>query len=153
MQFTNLSGYRWKTGTATVADMTDTYAVESFPDQGDQRGVPWMRPQSRGDVVTPHALVQAIDGTQKGYGGMVVTWEFPWLSRGMMEYLWETLLSSDYSASATIRTFDRQRDEWVVYNCTALWPTNEQIEGLKNIGGGFENFPIRFINCTAAAAS
>lgn len=153
MQFTNLSGYRWTTGTQTVATLTATYALEEITDQGDQRGVPWMRPQSRADILKPQALVQAIDGTQKAYGGMAVVWELPWVSRGMMEYLWESLFGSDYSATATIRTFDRQRDEWVVYNCKALWPTNEMIEGLKNIGGGFENFPIRFINCVAAAAS
>lgn len=148
----NLSGYRWATGTKTQAELTSSYAIEALPDQGDQRGVPWMRPQSRGDILKPAALVQAIDGTQKGYGGLVVVWELPWVSRGMLDYLWTTMFAGDYSASATIRTFDRIRNEWRILTCSALWPGNETVEGLRNIGGGFADFPIRFVNCETAAA-
>jgi hypothetical protein len=69
----------------------------------------------------------------------------------MVAWLWTDLFESKYSNAATIRTFDRQTNAWRVLNGTALWPDNEMLEGLDNKGGGFVDFPIRFINCTTAA--
>lgn len=150
---TQLSGYRWATGTLTVAALTATYAIESFPDQGDQRGVPWMRPQSRADIILPTAQVQGLDKSLADYGGEVAEWLLPWLSPGMMAYIYNTMLSGSPSAAATIRSFDRQKNTWRVLNSTAHWPAPDVITGLRNVGGGLADFPIKFVGCAAAAAS
>lgn len=149
-----LSGYRITTGTKTVAQMTDTYAIESLPAQDDARGgAKWHRPNTLADVVQPAAIEQALDGSQADYGGVVVLWELPWLSPKMIDYLYENIFSSGRSATVTIRTWDRLTAEWRVLNCTALWPTPDTINGLRNIGGGFAAFPIRFINGEDAEAA
>lgn len=148
---TNLSGYRFANGTLSTAGLTATYAIEAFPDQGDQRNVPWTRPQSRADVVQPVALQQALDNSLLAYGGIRVEWEFPWLSPGMMDYIYDTKLGGAYSAAVTIRTWDRLTNSWRTLNGTGQWPAPDVINGLRNVGGGFENFPIVFVGCVAAS--
>ena len=145
------SGYRFANGTKTVVQMTDTYAIEAFPDQGDQRNVPWMRPQSRADIVQPVALLQALDQSLAAYGGERVFWEFPWLSPGMIDYLFDTKLGGAYSANVTIRTWDRLTNQWRVLNGVAQWPDPDTVKGLRNVGGGFADFPITFVGCLAAS--
>jgi len=152
-----LSGYKLVAGTKTVAQMTaahNTYAIEEFPAQDDVRGgAVWRRPQSRGDIVQPAVIEAALDGSLADYGGEVVTWEFAWVSPKMIDYLYENIFSSTRSATVTIRTWDRVTADWRVFNCTAQWPMPDIVEGLRNIGGGFAEFPIRFIQCENAAAS
>ena len=147
-----LSGYRWENGTLASGALTVTYAIESFTRASDMHGDHyWIRPQTRADIVKPGEVSMALDGSQGGYGGYDVLWELPFVTRGMVAWLWTDLFESKYSNAATIRTFDRQTNAWRVLNGTALWPDNEMLEGLDNKGGGFVDFPIRFINCTTAA--
>ena len=148
---TYFSGYRWEDGTLASAALTVTYAIESFTRASDMRSdMVWMRPQSDADILTPMAVEMALDGSQGGYGGYQCTWRLPIVTRGMMSWLWTEKFNSVYSYAATIRTFDRQFNTWRVLNCTALWPDNEMINGLDRRGGGFVDFPIRFINGVAA---
>ena len=146
------SGYRWTTGTKTIAQMTDTYAIESFTPQSDVKGnARWFQPQSDASRVQNAAVLQALDGSQSSYGMLTVTWELPWVSGYMVKHLFAQLFGSAYSATATIRTFSRITGSWQVYNCTALWPTPDMLKGLRGAAGGYVNFPIRFIDCVGAS--
>ena len=149
---TYYTGYRWATGTLASAALTITYAIEDFPRQSDMKGAwKWTRPQTRADVILQARLSPGLDGSQAVYGGSELLWEFPFWTAGQMDYIFDTLFAGAYSAAQTIRTFDRQFNTWRVLNVTGLWPDNDTIRGLDNKGGGFVNFPIRFILGTAAA--
>lgn len=147
-----LSGYRWAAATLATAALTDTYAIESFTRASDMRSDQfWVRPMSAADLVLPGEMSMALDASQGAYGGWDILWELPFITRGMTDWLFDNRFGSVYSYVATIRTFDRQTNAWRVLNGTALWPDNDMLRGLDMKGGGFVKFPIRFLNCTAAA--
>ncbi len=148
-----VSGYRWRAGTwGPGVVLPVTYAIENFPRQTDMGyDKQWMRPGNAADIVAPAAITQALDGSQDDYGGIQFTWEFDWLSPDMVSYLFTTMFSSAYNATATVRTWNRSTGLWEQYTATALWPTAEMIRDLDTIGGGFEQFPIRFIKGTKIA--
>ncbi len=144
-----LRGYRWRAGTHTAADVGEDYAVERFATHLDMRGnVRWYSPNSGADVITPAAIEQALDGTQREYGLREFTWKFPFLTPQMQNWLWTQKMGSVPSAAATVRTFNRSTGAWEFYTCTALWPTPDTLRGLELKGGGWVEFPIRFILAT-----
>ena len=144
-----LSGYRWRQGTYTVSDVTESYAVENFPSQADMKGnVRWVRPQSHADILTPADVQQALDGSQQAYGLTEFEWQFPFLTPMMRDYLWTTKMSSGYSSAATVRLWNRATGAFEFYTATALWPLPDVVRGLDTAGGGWVNFPIRFILAT-----
>lgn len=147
----DLSGYRWRAGTYTVGDMTDTYAIESFPRQTDMYpGLDWMPPHTHSNIVQPADLVRAVSGVQSAYGGLEFTWTFSFLSADMINYLWATMLSGAYSAAATVRIPDERMTGGgpKFYTATASWPKRDTILGLDAVGGGLREFPIDFIIAT-----
>lgn len=143
---TTLSGFRWRDGHHDAADVTEAYAIESFPAQTDMRGaVRWIRPQSESEIVQPAARPISLGGDSRAYGGYVLSWVLPLVTPDMMSWLWTNKMSSSYSNNATIRTWHRINDEWLVLQCIAHWPTLDEINGLERGLGGFVDFPITFI--------
>lgn len=149
---TYYSGYRWATGTLTSAGLTITYAIEDFARQSDMKSSwAWTRPQSRADILLPALQSEALDASVADYGGTELLWEFPFWTSMQVNYVFVNLFGSVKYADQTIRVWDRQFNTWRVLNVRGIWPSPETIKGLENRGGGFVNFPIRFILGTAAA--
>jgi hypothetical protein len=149
---TYYSGYRWANGTKTSAQMTVTYAIEDFPRQSDMKSSwNWTRPQSPADLVFPAALKGDLEGDLGAYGELELLWEFPFWTSAQIDYIFDNLFGGAYSALQTIRTYDRQNHAWLVLNVKARWPEKDVIAGLVRRGGGFVDFPIRFIKGVTAS--
>ena len=151
-----ISGFRWADGTqAAGVVLAATYAIENFPIQTDMTakggGVSWVQP-SIVTVTETVQLLDSLDGTRDGYGGAVIDWAFRYLTPDMVQYLRDTFFNStDFSRANTIRTWNRQTGLWEEYTATALWPKFEITGGLERRGGGWIDWPVRFIKGTKIA--
>lgn len=139
-------GYRMAAGTLTVAELDATYAVNRFPVQTDQGGLLWFSPLDPGSSFRQAtAYRDALNGTRRAFGKLAASWVFGKLTTGMVDYLYDTFFSPSYSATVTIRTFDRATG-WRVINCLALW--NEPADSAEQDSGGdgYIGLRIDFIN-------
>lgn len=154
-----ISGYRLAAGTLTVATLDESYAIESLPVQSDMSGFGWAAPNKGGGSIVPAAVVTDLTGARANYGLEELKWRLPWVTPGMVSYLYTTPFGGSPSAIWTIRDYDEQTASWRVLNCTAHWATPDEIRQLRWFRKswsetlGCENFPITFIKCEDAAAS
>lgn len=145
-------GYRIRAGTHTVAEMTETYDVRSFPRQVDQGGFGWFSPVDPSGNVREFATeTEDMDGGIGGFGGVEFSWFFGALTALQVKYLRDTFFGSVRTAVVTVRTWDRSSG-WRVFNCTARW--NDPAQNAEPAPGmnGYLNLKIDFIKATEAAA-
>ena len=144
--------WRIRRGTYAETEMTSTYNVIALPIQSDQRKK-WFRPIDPSGGWSRNAeIVEAFDGTRRGYGGIELSWTFTMLTPKMVDYLWFHLFDEQYSNTFTITTWDRGFG-WRVINCTGLW--NDPARDADQPGGweGYDRLRIDFVDGTIAAAN
>jgi hypothetical protein len=146
--------FRLMSGTVSQAEINNTITaiLEDFPIQTDMspHGFQWRRPGNEGDVISKAGLyVDDILSQRRGYGGRELRWPFLGLSPKMIDYLFVTILGSQLSAPVTIKTWDRYVGDFVILNCEAKWPRDEEVTlGL----GGAQIFPISLVDGVTAVA-
>ena len=109
--------FRIRAGTWDASDMTDTYDVENFPVQTDQRNYPWF-------IVTPSELFRELDATTEGgldgtirkIGNWNGSLYFAALTPLMSDYVQATIFPTDGTNEVlTIAIYNAKRG-WVCLN-------------------------------------
>ena len=140
------TGHRIRAGTYAAAGVTSGYAIESFPVQTDQivdnaTMVPWLAPMK---ITVPEygQVYTMVDGSRRPGGFLAFTWEFGYLTFGMVSYWISTVWPSGvYSAAVTVMTYDAT-DTAVFVQCQAYRPKIP--DDVEWFYAGYQNFKIKF---------
>lgn len=140
--------------TSETLNGTSTYAVNSFPVQSDMLGnIRWIDPADPSDIYSEAAeWVMALDNTSGGNGGIEFDWYLFLPTRGMVEYIKQTIFGGQRSRKFTVQT--RRRDsltnKWTVVWCWGVLP--DERSDAESVGGGFQKFKVHFFDGVLAAS-
>lgn len=139
------SSYRIRVGTWNESDMDASYEVVKFAAQTDQLtfNLPWYAPvDPSGAWNEVVEIVDALDESSGGFGGLNGDWILPVMTPGMTQYIRSAIFAGGFSARVTIVSWDRQAG-WRVIQCMAHW--NEPAKSAEPRGvRGYQRLRISF---------
>jgi len=101
------TGWRLRSGIWQPADVTDSYAVYSFPIQNDQSFIRWEINGDGSNPLAPARIVSTGDLMRSADGFYTFSWLMDYLTFGMLDYMLDTFLPGGVeSAEVTAMTYD-----------------------------------------------
>lgn len=130
------TAHRIRSGTQTVGNVTDSYAVTSLAVQSDQNdATPWELSGDGTTVPTPARISTNADLSQSDDGFYAFKWKFSYMTFGMVSHwLSQFGLTTARTALVTVMTYDAT-DTAVYLTCTIIKPTFPSDKAQYAIGG------------------